>query len=411
MTDTVSSGPERAGRPEWIGPLAMMTLVQIAATMSVLALTSLAPEVAGSLGIGAHAIGYQISLIYFAGVFASAIAGSVVETFHAERVIVTELGVFAAGLLLLATGRPVLMVLASALFGICYGLNNPASSEILHRAARGGRHSLVFSIKQTGVPFGAVLASTLLPMLAVALPGTGAGWRHALVAAAVVPLVLMVWAWSQFTFPPIRMAAWRGNPFARAIRDQVELYRNRRMRTLALLGGLYSALQLMVTAFAVVMMVEHGWPLVAAGIVAACLQMAGAAGRISWGLAADRLGGFRTLGIIGVIAGLCMFLLGWAGALPGWALAVLLVVLGAVATGWNGVFLAAAARTAPSGKVGANTGALLVYTFIGVIIGPSAFALIYDLTGSYDLCFMGFSCIGFAGAAMSFRQHAAQVRT
>ncbi|MBU2957641.1 MFS transporter [Paracoccus sp. 1_MG-2023] len=406
MTHTVSSQPGISGRPEWMKPLAMMTLVQVAATLSVLALTSLAPEVASSLGIGAHYIGYQISLIYFAGVFASAMAGTVVETLGAERVIVLELAGFSIGLMLLATGRPLLMIAASALFGICYGLNNPASSDILHRTAHGGRHSLVFSIKQTGVPLGAVVASVTLPGLAVLMHGGGEGWRHALLAASVVPLVLMTWAWSQFTFTPIRRGAGQGNPLLRALRDQVELYRNDRLRTLALLGGLYSALQLMATAFTVVMLVDHGWSLVAAGIVAAGLQLAGATGRVSWGLAADRLGGFRTLGVIGLLAGCFMFALGWAGTMPGWMQAVLLVALGGVATGWNGVFLAAAARTAPKGKVGANTGALLVYTFIGVIVGPSTFALVYDLTGSYDLCFAIFSVIGLVGAVLSFRQAA-----
>lgn len=384
----------------------MMTLVQIAATLSVLALTSLAPEVASSLGIGSYYIGYQISLIYFAGVFASACAGTVVETFHAERVIIFELAVFALGLLLLATGRPVLMVIASLLFGICYGLNNPASSEILNRSAQSGPHSLIFSIKQTGVPLGAVVASVTLPTLAVFFHNWGDGWRFALLVAAIVPLGLLVWCWSQFTFAPIRRGIVRENPLLRALRDQADLYRNQRLRTLALLGGLYSALQLMATAFTVVMLVEHGWSLVGAGAVAAGLQLSGAVGRVSWGVAADRLGGFKTLGVIGLLAGGFMFALGWVAIMPQWAQVVLLVAFGAVATGWNGVFLAAAARTAPKGKVGSNTGALLVYTFIGVIVGPSAFAFIFELFGSYDVCFMLFSVIGFLGAILSFRQAA-----
>ncbi|MEQ5870690.1 MFS transporter [Sagittula sp. NFXS13] len=406
MNEYVSSQPEVSGRPEWVKALILMTCVQVAATLSTLALTALAPEVAASLGIGAHWIGYQISLIYFAGVFASAVAGSVVETFHAERVVVFEMGAFAVGLLLLASAQPVLMVLGSALFGICYGLNNPASSEILNRTARGGRHSLIFSIKQTGVPLGAVLASVTLPSLAVLFHGAQDGWRLALVAAALVPLGLMVWSWTRFSFAPVRRGAGRGNPFRRAAQDQAELYRNDRLRTLAVLGGLYSALQLVATAFTVVMLVEHGWSLVAAGAVAAGLQLAGAVGRISWGVAADRLGGFRTLGVIGVLAGAIMFSLGWIAVMPGWAQAVLLVALGSVATGWNGVFLAAAARTAPEGKVGANTGALLVYTFIGVIIGPSVFALVYNVVGTYEQCFMLFSAIGLVGAVLSFRQAA-----
>lgn len=406
MSETLSGQPKASGRPEWVNALVLMTLVQVAATLSILALTALAPEVAASLGIGAHWIGYQISLIYFAGVFASAVAGTVVETFQAERVVVFEMGAFAAGLLLVASANPALMVVGSVMFGICYGLNNPASSEILNRTARGGRHSLIFSIKQTGVPLGAVLASVTLPALALVFHGQGAGWQWALVAAAALPFGLMLWSWRRFHFAPVQPLTGRGNPFRRALRDQVALYQNGRLRTLAVLGGLYSALQLVATAFTVVMLVEHGWSLVAAGAVAAGLQMAGAVGRISWGLAADRLGGFRTLGVIGLLAGVIMCALGWIAVMPGWLQVVLLVALGTVATGWNGVFLAAAARTAPAGKVGANTGALLVYTFIGVIIGPSVFALVYNLVGTYEQCFLLFSPVGLIGAVLSFRRAA-----
>lgn len=410
MNEIAQRQPGRTGRPEWLNTLVLVTLVQVSATLGTLALTALAPEVSDSLGVGAHWIGYQISLIYFAGVFASAMAGSVVETFHAERVILFEMGAFAVGLLLLASGTPVLMILGSVIFGICYGLNNPASSEILNRAVPKQHHSLIFSLKQTGVPLGAVLASVSLPALAVLLYGHIDGWRAALMVAALVPLALMLWSWRHLTFAPRRRGVGWGNPVRRAMQDQVQLYGNGRLRTLAVLGGLYSALQLVATAFTVVMLVDHGWTLVAAGAVAAGLQLAGAIGRISWGLAADHLGGFPTLGLIGLLAGGIMFALGWIAVMPGWVQVALLVALGSVATGWNGVFLAAAARTAPAGKVGANTGALLVYTFIGVIIGPSVFALLYNLVGSYELCFMVFSGVGVLGAVLSFRR-AAQGKT
>ncbi|WP_226624620.1 MFS transporter [Alloyangia pacifica] len=407
MSDSLSTQGAPIAPSLWIKPLAIMTLVQVAATCSILALTALAPEAAASLGIGAHWIGYQISLIYFAGMFASAFAGGVVETLRAERVIRLELAIFVLGLLMLASAVPVLMVLASLLFGIGYGLNNPASSVILHRTTPRPRQSLVFSIKQSGVPLGAVVANVLLPALAVAL---GAGWQSALVLAAVPPALLLLWSLLVDRPEPTQRGVATEGVWRRMLREQQAILSNPRLRTLALLGCLYSALQLIATAFIVVMLVAHGWTLVAAGSVAAASQMLGAIGRVAWGVAADRLGGFRTLSIIGFIAGCILFSLNWIGIFPAPLQVMLLAGLGGVASGWNGVFLAAAARTAPKGKVGANTGALLVYTFVGVILGPSCFAFIYGLVGDYGLGFTLFSSVGFLGAALSWGQMRAQAR-
>ena len=44
------------------------------------------------------------------------------------------------------------------------------------------------------------------------------------------------------------------------------------------------------------------------------------------------------------------------------------------ASGWNGVFLAEVARLAPEGRVGEATGAVLMFGFAGLVLGPLAMA-------------------------------------
>ncbi|MGJ8625214.1 MAG: hypothetical protein ACSHW1_20930 [Yoonia sp.] len=61
--------------------------MQIVAPVSVLALTALAPD----LGVGAYWIGYQVSFIYFAGLFASFGAGSPLAARSGEDIIAFEL--------------------------------------------------------------------------------------------------------------------------------------------------------------------------------------------------------------------------------------------------------------------------------------------------------------------------------
>ncbi|MBP1806280.1 MFS transporter [Rubellimicrobium aerolatum] len=397
MTHTLSSDGPAPARP--LAMLALMTAVQIAGTASILALTALAPEAAATLGVGSHWIGYQISLIYFAGMFASAIAGSVVGWLQAERVIALELGLFGLGLWGVALGSFPALILASGALGVAYGLNNPASSELLSREGRRANVSLVFSIKQSGVPLGAVVANMALPALALHL---GASWQLAVAGFAVLPLGLMLLSLRMLPWTPPRPRPGARALWAAVLAEQRAIGRSRPLATLAALGGLYSALQLIVTAFAVVSLVDQGWSLIAAGGVGAALQLAGAAGRIGWGIVGDRIGGFRTLGLIGALAGAFSLALGWGPRLPDAVEVAVMIGLGGVAVGWNGVFLALTARNAPGGRVGANTGAILVYTFLGVILGPSIFALAYQVTGSYAACFALFSTLGFLGAALSW---------
>ena len=71
------------------------------------------------------------------------------------------------------------------------------------------------------------------------------------------------------------------------------------------------------------------------------------------------------------------------------------------------VLLAEVAHNAPEGRVGSTTGGVLVYTFIGVIVGPSSFGSVYALTGHYGASFMIFALFGFAGCLIAWRAHTA----
>ena len=60
-------------------------------------------------------------------------------------------------------------------------------------------------------------------------------------------------------------------------------------------------------------------------------------------------------------------------------------MLSATAMSWHGILLSETARLAPPGSVGAVTGGVLSFGQIGAFLGPSAFAFLLRLTGSYGL--------------------------
>ena len=108
--------------------------------------------------------------------------------------------------------------------------------------------------------------------------------------------------------------------------------------------------------------------------------------------------------LLGILAGACGVAM--AATTPAWPVATVLVlaaVFGGTAIGWNGVQLSEVARLAPAGSAGKVTGATGFVTFAGVVVGPSSFALIATLTGSYRAGFAAFAALSVAGALALLR--------
>ncbi|WP_142847719.1 MFS transporter [Telmatospirillum sp. J64-1] len=387
----------RGGLPVVLG---VVTGVQVLATLIVLALATIAPYVAASLGIGAETVGYQVSLIYGAAALVSAFAGTVVRRWGACATSQAALLLGMLGGLGVASGSLVLTAVASVLIGAGYGLTNPAASHLLHRMTPPNRRNLVFSLKQTGVPIGGILAGLLLPTMTEML-----GWQGALLALAVVYGLMAVSllplrpSWDDDRQPetPLRANLLQGPRL---------VWREPGLRALAVLGFCFSAVQLSLVTFTVTLLVKDlGWSLVMAGGVAAIVQACGAGARIFWGLLADRLGeGLKVLagiGLLSVIASLATTAI--APSWPAIAVIALLAAFGMSSIGWNGVFMAEVARISPRGDIGNATGGALVFTFAGVVVGPSLFALLFGLLGSYSATFGAIAVFPLLGTVMLMR--------
>jgi hypothetical protein len=131
-------------------------------------------------------------------------------------------------------------------------------------------------------------------------------------------------------------------------------------------------------------------PYVIAGLVMAAAQAGGLLGRLGWGLAGLRL--FvpgRIVAGLGFGMAAASAALALAGeALPVPALGVLMVLFGLTASGWNGVFLAEVARLAPAARVAEATGAILVPSFLGLVLAPGLVTLAVLLGGGLTAAFL-----------------------
>lgn len=368
--------------------------IQALATLMVLAPPVFAGLAAPDFGISANHIGVFTAVVYAAAVLSTGMSGGPVRRYGAIRVSQAALLIGAAGLALLASASIWLGLIGAVFIGVGYGPMTPASSHLLIRQTPPARRALVFSIKQTGVPLGGALAGLVVPPLAIPF-----GWRGAALAVAAVSALLAI------VCEPLHKSldddvdpkAAGGSHIVAAVNMVLG---EPVLRRLALASLSYSAMQLCVSAFVVNFLTERaGMALVAAGIVMAVLQAAGIVGRVLWGWTADRLLSARqTLSLLGLTICAAGALLALVG--PGWPFALVLVVaaaLGAVALGWNGVFLAEVARLAPAGSAGMATGGALALTFVGALLGPPIFGAIIDMTGSYRVAFF----VAAAAAALS----------
>ena len=371
-----------------------VTAVQVIATMGILIPAAIAPELARTLDLPVSMIGFQVSLAYVGATLMSLCGGLVqrkLGAVRANQIAATAIGL---SLLIIAIPHVVALFVGSLGLGIAYGMTNPAASHLMMKIASPTNRNLIFSVKQTGQPLGGVVAGLMAPPIAIAF-----GWQWSLMAGAFLALstVLLI--------QPLR-AKLDGDrdpttKFRSAVFKDVSLVlRIRELRLLALAALTFSGVQLALMTFAVTMLVEDvKFDLVLAGVGLAVIQIAGVAGRLGWGVIADRNGdGRKTLLFaqsLSVVAAVATAFL--SDSMPLVAVFGILFLFGMSAVGWNGVFMAEIGRLAPEGKIGSATGGVLVPTFIGVMMGPLVFSAIHEVTATYTMSFAVLALVTMTG--------------
>jgi len=367
-----------------------MLLQQALAYMSTLILPVAAPLMAVALGLDIALVGAYTAVMYVASMLSALSCGGFITRFGGLRVSQVSLLLMGLGLLLAVPGTPWALILSALLIGTGAAVSTPSSSEILARYSPPRQAPLIFSIKQTGVPIGGVLAGLLVPAFAIPF-----GWPGAFVGAAVLCLILAL------LLQPLRAGFDRdrkaGHPLSprgawRTLRDVLT---TPALRTMALASISWVGLQAVYGAFLVAFLsVGLGYPLATAGMVFACGQVAAIVARIFWGWVSSRwlpprlvLAG---LGVVMAAASVAVAL--FTGDWPVAALIFVAMVFAGTAISWHGVLLAEIARLAPEGEVGRLTGGVLAFTSTGIMIYPAAFGVILAHSGSY--------AVGFTAAAV-----------
>ena len=368
-------------------PLLLTLVIQAMVAMALLTLPVIAPVVALDLQVSPALVGLYVSVTYAGAMVATLMGGATVARMGAIRVSQWGLVLCAVGLVLCAVPWLPAMVLGAVFIGLGYGPITPASSHLLARTTPKAQMSLVFSIKQTGVPLGSMLAGAIVPPLALLIDWQLSMWVVAALCLACAGVSQSLRAeldsdrqadlrirWGSL-IEPIRM-----------------VLAHRALLTMASCSFMFSMVQLSLTTYLVTFLHDDlSYGLVAAGLALSVTQLGGIGGRVAWGYVADRwLGARAMLLLLASMMAVCA--LGSAFLTtdtPHGVVIALLVCFGASAIGWNGVYLAEVARRAPPGMASMATGGTLAFTFLGVVLGPPMFGALSGLFGTYRAGFVG----------------------
>lgn len=381
------SNPTRPRASRTTGLLAAATAVMLIqqglAYLGSLSIPVAAPRITEDLGISPALTGAYMAILNGTAVVSAAYGSNFIPRLGALRVSQLCLLLVGIGIAFAATGQVVLIAACAVLIGAGTAPSTPASSHLLARYSPPHLAPLIFSIKQTGVPVGGVIAGLLIPLLILQL-----GWQGALltVAGITVAFGLLIQPLrpefdnDRQTTHSTKMASLRAVFLVVA--------RSPALRDLALSSAAFVGLQSVFGAFFVLYLVRDvGLSLTAGGTIFAIAQATAIVSRIGAGWIADRHIPTRAvLGWMGVImavaaAAATLFTADW----PLVGLGVVAVAFASSAFGWNGVCWAEVARVAPSGQVGTVTGVLISAVFAAAMVYPAIFGLILGLTGRYDI--------------------------
>lgn len=374
--------------------LAAMFVQQTFATIGRTLPPIIAPAILADLALDPAWLGIYVAAAALAALLFQLGCGSLILRHGAMRMSQVALVLLGLGMALATLGPVLLLLISGVIGGGAAAMSTPASSHLLGRYSPPQQAPLVFSIKQTAVPAGLLLAGLLGPWL------TGlAGWRGTMLLAGLACLVFALMLEplrAEFDADRVPSRAFHLSDLHTTVASVV---RAPGLRRLSFACFAFNGLQTVFSSYFVVVLTDLGHGLAAAGFVFSMAMVIAVPGRIFWGW----LGSGR----VAPSTVLCWLALGMAGGTaamglvgPSWPLLLIGLVaaaLSATVMSWHGVLLSEAARLAPPDQRGAATGGVLSFGQMGGLLLPLAYSVLLVATGSHGL---GFAACGLPALAV-----------
>lgn len=368
--------------------VALALTIQTIVSLFAAATPVLAPAILADRGWAGAALAFYPALIGLTQFAVSFIVPRLLSLFGGFLVCVLCLLLCAAGLVWTLVPNILLVALTPLLMGAALGSMNPASSELLGPRTTNKTAGLIMAIKQTGVPFGVLLAGFAVPALlsrhpwtttVVALSAGGAGFA----------ILLLLWR------PDVDQQPSRGRRATLSLEPVRQLLVLPGMKRIVVASIVFSAMQVCLRSFLPVYLVlEIGGTLPLAGAALMASQAAGMAGQVFWATLADRWLQTRTaLAMAGVaMATGSALVASVTGHWPYEAVIGVCALYGLGAAGFLPMVLAEIVRRSQHGQAGFLTTGFQIVTLPGVFAGPLVFGSIVPYA-AYSGAFWVFAAV------------------
>lgn len=345
----------------------------------------IAPAIISDLRISPSWVGVYFGISAAASLVVQLGCGNFIVRYGAMRMSQHALVLVAVGAALATIGTPLALVLSAIVAGGGGAVSTPASSHLLARCSSPQYLPLIFSIKQTAVPAGLLLAGALAPRMTEWL-----GWRATMLYVAVACVVFA------FMLQPVRerfdddRVPTRSFHFSDFRTTLASVVATSNLRALSFACLAFNGLQATVTAYFVVYLTTIGYTPVAAGFLFSVAVAVAVPGRIVWGwlgsthVTPRSMMAALALGMAGSAMLLAMCGANWPTVLVG----LIACGLSATALSWHGILLAETARASPDDMRGGITGGVLSFGQVGALSLPLLYAALLDLSGSHRVGFI-----------------------
>ena len=345
----------------------------------------IAPAIIEDLRLDPAWIGVYFGLMALAALVSQLGCGSFIVRLGAFRVSQIALVLLGAGTALAALGTPLPLILSAIIGGGGGAVSTPASSHLLSRVTSPRYLPLVFSIKQTAVPAGLLLAGLFGPPLTEWM-----GWRATMLiaAAACIVLVLVLQPLRRiFDTDRVPTRSFRWSDFKSTLSLVLG---TRRLRALSFACLAFNGVQAVMTAYFVIYLTTIGYTPVAAGFLFSVAVAVAVPGRILWGWIGSSYVSPRLMmaGLALGMAGSAVLLALCDASWPPLLVGLVACMLSATALSWHGILLAETARAAPEDMRGGVTGGVLSFGQVGALALPLIYSGFLEQTGSYGIGFI-----------------------
>ena len=369
--------------------LSLALLAQVAVSLVVQGVPTLAPFLQADLSLTRAEVGMFNSAIMGGSLLAMFAAGWVVDIKGERAALVWGnllVGLFCLAVLFTDSFPGALVALFFA--GIGAAFQTPAGSKTVMTWFPIAQRGTAMGVRQTGIPLGGALAAAVRPFIALT-----AGWRIAVASGGLACFASA--ALCQFAYQTTELAAAPG------VHHRLPRFVDFLTRDVVLLGvsGALATLGqfTLITYLAIYLKETQNIAVTTSASLLVLAQIAGAAGRVLWGVASDRLFARRrrpalmlpiALSALGALALGCL-----PHGTPMWLLAILVTAQAFCALGWHGNWIALVAEIAGPERQGRTVGVAMSIMYPGIIVLPPLFGLFVDHTQSWPGAWIGLTVV------------------